>query len=88
MEPGFLFFRHLISFLCRVLQVRLFTKIYIPCVTEPILHTPGKLMIRLEDFRILDHIASGDDMLLMKKIQAGFPDKTGYIKDQARNSKH
>jgi cellulose synthase/poly-beta-1,6-N-acetylglucosamine synthase-like glycosyltransferase len=33
-------------------------------------------------FSDIDHIASGDDMLLMKKIQAGFPGKTGYIKDQ------
>jgi len=33
-------------------------------------------------FLDIDHIASGDDMLLMKKIQAGFPGKTGYIKDQ------
>ncbi len=33
-------------------------------------------------FSDIDHIASGDDMLLMKKIQAGFRGKTGYIKDQ------
>ncbi|HEV3221975.1 MAG TPA: glycosyltransferase [Puia sp.] len=33
-------------------------------------------------FSDIDHIASGDDMLLMKKIQAGFPGKTGYIKDK------
>lgn len=33
-------------------------------------------------FSDIDHIASGDDMLLMKKIQAAFPGKIGYIKDQ------
>jgi poly-beta-1,6-N-acetyl-D-glucosamine synthase len=32
-------------------------------------------------FRDIDHIASGDDMLLMKKIQNAFPGKSGYIKD-------
>jgi cellulose synthase/poly-beta-1,6-N-acetylglucosamine synthase-like glycosyltransferase len=33
-------------------------------------------------FTEIDHIASGDDMLLMKKIQSAFPHRTGYIKDQ------
>jgi len=32
-------------------------------------------------FSDIDHIASGDDMLLMNKIQSAFPGKTGYIKD-------
>ena len=32
-------------------------------------------------FAGIDHIASGDDMLLMKKIQSGFPGRTGYVKD-------
>jgi cellulose synthase/poly-beta-1,6-N-acetylglucosamine synthase-like glycosyltransferase len=32
-------------------------------------------------FKDIDHIASGDDMLLMKKIQAHFPGKCGYVKD-------
>ena len=32
-------------------------------------------------FSDIDHIASGDDMLLMKKIQAEFPGKSGYIRD-------
>jgi len=32
-------------------------------------------------FSDIDHIASGDDMLLMKKIQAKYPDKIQYIKD-------
>lgn len=32
-------------------------------------------------FTGIDHIASGDDMLLMKKIQASFPGKSGYLKD-------
>ncbi len=33
----------------------------------------------VEGFKGIDHIASGDDMLLMNKIQQKFPDKTGYI---------
>jgi cellulose synthase/poly-beta-1,6-N-acetylglucosamine synthase-like glycosyltransferase len=33
-------------------------------------------------FSGIDHIASGDDMLLMKKIRQQFPGKTGYIKDE------
>jgi biofilm PGA synthesis N-glycosyltransferase PgaC len=32
-------------------------------------------------FTNIDHVASGDDMLLMKKIQASFPGKSGYLKD-------
>jgi cellulose synthase/poly-beta-1,6-N-acetylglucosamine synthase-like glycosyltransferase len=32
-------------------------------------------------FSGIDHIASGDDMLLMKKIQADFPGQSGYLKD-------
>ena len=32
-------------------------------------------------FADIDHIASGDDMLLMKKIQMAFPGKSGYVKD-------
>jgi len=32
-------------------------------------------------FTNIDHIASGDDMLLMKKIQSDFPGRTGYVKD-------
>jgi len=32
-------------------------------------------------FQDIDHIASGDDMLLMKKIQEAFPGKCGYVKD-------
>ena len=34
-------------------------------------------------FREIDQIASGDDMLLMKKIQSLYPDKIQYIKDRA-----
>jgi cellulose synthase/poly-beta-1,6-N-acetylglucosamine synthase-like glycosyltransferase len=34
-------------------------------------------------FSDIDHIASGDDMLLMKKIQAKYPDKIHYVKDPA-----
>jgi cellulose synthase/poly-beta-1,6-N-acetylglucosamine synthase-like glycosyltransferase len=32
-------------------------------------------------FTDIDHIASGDDMLLMKKIQKSFPGRSGYVKD-------
>lgn len=32
-------------------------------------------------FADIDHIASGDDMLLMNKIQGRFPGESGYIKD-------
>jgi cellulose synthase/poly-beta-1,6-N-acetylglucosamine synthase-like glycosyltransferase len=32
-------------------------------------------------FEGIDHIASGDDMLLMGKIQSFFPGRTGYVKD-------
>ncbi len=32
-------------------------------------------------FSDIDHIASGDDMLLMKKIQAKYPGRSGFIKD-------
>jgi cellulose synthase/poly-beta-1,6-N-acetylglucosamine synthase-like glycosyltransferase len=32
-------------------------------------------------FADIDHIASGDDMLLMKKIQESFPGQSGYVKD-------
>jgi biofilm PGA synthesis N-glycosyltransferase PgaC len=34
-------------------------------------------------FLDIDHIASGDDMLLMKKIQSEFPGKIQYLKNQA-----
>jgi biofilm PGA synthesis N-glycosyltransferase PgaC len=32
-------------------------------------------------FADIDHIASGDDMLLLKKIQYSFPGRAGYVKD-------
>ena len=34
-------------------------------------------------FLDINHIASGDDMLLMKKIQSKYPDKIHYLKDPA-----
>ena len=46
-----------------------------PCIYEVCLSA-------VNGFTGIDHIASGDDMLLMKKIQAAFPGKSGYIKDQ------
>jgi poly-beta-1,6-N-acetyl-D-glucosamine synthase len=33
-------------------------------------------------FSDIDHIASGDDMMLMRKIQEKYPGKTGYVKDE------
>jgi cellulose synthase/poly-beta-1,6-N-acetylglucosamine synthase-like glycosyltransferase len=33
-------------------------------------------------FLDIDHIASGDDMMLLKKIQEKYPGKTGYVKDE------
>jgi poly-beta-1,6-N-acetyl-D-glucosamine synthase len=36
----------------------------------------------VDGFKEIDHIASGDDMLLMKKIQRLFPGRTSYLKDQ------
>jgi len=33
-------------------------------------------------FSDIDQIASGDDMMLMKKIQEKYPGKTGYLKDE------
>jgi cellulose synthase/poly-beta-1,6-N-acetylglucosamine synthase-like glycosyltransferase len=35
----------------------------------------------VDGFKGIDHIASGDDMLLMGKMQAQFPGKAGYLKD-------
>jgi cellulose synthase/poly-beta-1,6-N-acetylglucosamine synthase-like glycosyltransferase len=37
--------------------------------------------LQVGGFTEIDHIASGDDMLLMKKIQSAFPRQTGFIKD-------
>ncbi|MDP4249863.1 MAG: glycosyltransferase [Bacteroidota bacterium] len=35
----------------------------------------------VDGFKGIDHIASGDDMLLMAKMQARFPGKAGYLKN-------
>ncbi len=40
-----------------------------------------KVYDEVDGFADIDHIASGDDMLLMKKIQAKFPGRSGFIKD-------
>jgi cellulose synthase/poly-beta-1,6-N-acetylglucosamine synthase-like glycosyltransferase len=37
----------------------------------------------VDGFAEINHIASGDDMLLMKKIQSKYPDKIQYLKDPA-----
>ncbi len=37
----------------------------------------------VDGFSGIDHIASGDDMLLMRKMQSGFPGKSAYLKNQA-----
>jgi cellulose synthase/poly-beta-1,6-N-acetylglucosamine synthase-like glycosyltransferase len=36
----------------------------------------------VDGFRGVDHIASGDDMLLMHKIKKGFPGKIRYLRDE------
>jgi cellulose synthase/poly-beta-1,6-N-acetylglucosamine synthase-like glycosyltransferase len=36
----------------------------------------------VDGFKNIDHIASGDDMLLMAKMQDRFPGKAGYLKDR------
>lgn len=38
--------------------------------------------IAVDGFTNIDHIASGDDMLLMKKIADKFPQRTGYVKSK------
>ena len=40
-----------------------------------------KVYDEVDGFADIDHIASGDDMLLMKKIQAKHPGRSGFIKD-------
>jgi cellulose synthase/poly-beta-1,6-N-acetylglucosamine synthase-like glycosyltransferase len=35
----------------------------------------------VDGFRDIDHIASGDDMLLMRKMQSRFPGKAAFVKD-------
>jgi cellulose synthase/poly-beta-1,6-N-acetylglucosamine synthase-like glycosyltransferase len=42
---------------------------------------PRKAFNAVGGFSHIDHIASGDDMLLMKKIQDLFPGRSAYIKD-------
>ena len=39
--------------------------------------------LAVDGFKGIDHIASGDDMLLMGKIQSQFPGKAAYLKDPA-----
>ena len=34
-------------------------------------------------FQGIDHLASGDDMLLLQKIQARYPDQIGFLKQKA-----
>ena len=41
-----------------------------------------KVFEEVDGFKTIDHIASGDDMLLMHKINRMYPDNTGYVKSQ------
>ena len=48
-----------------------------------------KAFDEVDGFTDIDHIASGDDMLLMKKIQSKYPGRTqGYIKDPSCDRLH
>lgn len=40
-----------------------------------------KAYLEVDGFRGIDHLASGDDMLLMHKIVDHFPDKIGFLKN-------
>lgn len=44
---------------------------------------PKSAFYAVNGFEGIDHVASGDDMLLMQKIAAKFPDQIGYIKNPA-----
>jgi len=41
-----------------------------------------KIFYAVNGFNNIDHIASGDDMLLMEKIAEKFPDRIGYLKSK------
>ena len=41
---------------------------------------PKEIFYRVNGFEGIDEIASGDDMLLMHKIQKAFPEKIGFLK--------
>lgn len=43
---------------------------------------PKKAFYEVNGFKDIDHIASGDDMLLMQKIAAKFPNKIGFLKNK------
>ena len=47
---------------------------------ELILLMKRKYFMRLDGFEGIDHIASGDDMLLMHKIAKKYPERIHYLK--------
>jgi cellulose synthase/poly-beta-1,6-N-acetylglucosamine synthase-like glycosyltransferase len=57
-----------------------YKKLYPMCNGANLAYT-RKAFDSVGGFSGIDHIASGDDMLLMKKIQEKYPHQTGYLKD-------
>ncbi|HEY2650015.1 MAG TPA: glycosyltransferase [Puia sp.] len=55
-------------------------KLYPMCNGANLAYT-RKAYRAVDGFQDIDHIASGDDMLLMKKIQSRYPDKIQFLKD-------
>jgi len=59
-----------------------YKKLYPMCNGANLAYT-RKAYHSVDGFLDINHIASGDDMLLMKKIQSKYPDKIYYLKDPA-----
>ena len=59
-----------------------YKKLYPMCNGANLAYT-RKAYHAVDGFSDINHIASGDDMLLMKKIQSKYPDKIYYLKDPA-----
>jgi cellulose synthase/poly-beta-1,6-N-acetylglucosamine synthase-like glycosyltransferase len=57
-----------------------YKKLYPMCNGANLAYT-RKAYLQVDGFSEISHIASGDDMLLMKKIQSKYPDKIKYLKD-------
>jgi cellulose synthase/poly-beta-1,6-N-acetylglucosamine synthase-like glycosyltransferase len=57
-----------------------YKKLYPMCNGANLAYT-RKAFHAVDGFLDINHIASGDDMLLMKKIQSEYPDKIHYLKD-------
>ncbi|HEX3766857.1 MAG TPA: glycosyltransferase [Puia sp.] len=59
-----------------------YEKLYPMCNGANLAYTRNAYLA-VDGFLDINHIASGDDMLLMKKIQSKFPDQIHYLKDPA-----